>query len=264
VAAEGAVTNADGGIERPERKAGRPSKATPFAPKVSAWLATEPSLSTEELLRRAIDSGYCGHKTAFYALVAGVRPPRPTPAARFDGLPGQFSQHDFGQVDVRFLDGRKKRVRFFASRLTYSRFVAVTLVDDERTETIVRCLERHFVAFGGLPLLAVFDRPKATAKSGPKGRDVEAWNSTFAQAIIHIGVGVEMRAPRGSPERLVVWVRSAFFKHRRFRDQADLDAQLDAWLVEVNTKTPSSKTNEIPEIRRLEELVRLRPIKVPR
>ncbi len=267
VIAEDAVTHADDLIERRERKVGRPSKATPFAPKVSAWLAEDRDLPTQELLRRAMEAGYTGHKTAFYALVAAVRPPRATPVVRFDGLPGEFSQHDFGHVDVRFVDGRTKRVHFFASRLKFSRFVAVTLVDNERTETIVRCLARDFARFGGLPLLAVFDRPKTIVKKGGKGREVEAWNATFAQAIVDIGVGVEMCAPRsgnqkGTVERLVGWVKGAFFKHRKFQDDADLRDQLDAWLLEVNTKTPSRATGVIPETKRLEELVRLRPIKV--
>lgn len=264
---EAEVTKADDATERRERKIGRPSKATPFAARVSAWLAEDPDLPTQELLRRAIEAGYGGHKTAFYALVSGVRPPRATPVVRFEGLPGEFSQHDFGHVDVRFVDGRTKRVRFFASRLKYSRFVAVTLVENERTETIVRCLARDFVAFGGLPLLAVFDRPKTIVKKGGKGRDVEAWNATFAQAIVDIGVGVEMCAPRsgnqkGTVERLVGWVKGAFFKHRKFQDEADLRDQLAAWLVTVNTKTPSRATGVIPEMKRQEELVRLRPIKV--
>lgn len=264
---EAEVTSVDDAVERRERKIGRPSKAVAYASKVAAWLAAEPELPTQELLRRATEVGYAGHKTAFYALVAGLRPPRSTPVVRFEGLPGEFSQHDFGHVDVGFVDGRKKRVHFFASRLKYSRFVAITLVENERTETIVRCLARDFVAFGGLPLLAVFDRPKTIVKKGGKGRDVDAWNATFAQAIVDIGVGVEMCAPRsgnqkGSVERLVGWVKSAFFKHRKFQDETDLRAQLEAWLVEVNTKTPSRATGVIPETRRQEELARLRPIKV--
>jgi transposase len=264
---EGEVTKVDDVAERRERKIGRPSKASPFAARVTAWLAEEPELPTQELLRRATEAGYVGHKTAFYALVAGARPPRATPVVRFEGLPGEFSQHDFGHVDVRFIDGRTKRIHFFASRLKYSRFVAVTIVENERTETIVRCIARDFVAFGGLPLLAVFDRPKTIVKKGGKGRDVEAWNATFAQAIVDIGVGVEMCAPRsgnqkGAVERLVGWVKGAFFKHRKFQDEADLHAQLAAWLVTVNEKTPSRATGVIPETKRLEELVRLRPIKV--
>src|SRR6185437_3748862 len=229
--------------------------------------AKEPDLPTQELLRRAKEHGYEGSKSAFYALVAAIRPPRTTPVVRFEGLPGEFSQHDFGQVDVTYVDGRKQRVHFFASRLKYSRFVAVTLVTDERVETIVRCLARDFVNFGGLPLMAVFDRPRTIVKKGGRGRAVEEFNATFAQAIIDLGVGVEMCAPRsgnqkGSVERLVGWVKGSFFKHRKFQDETDLRAQLVAWLVEVNTKTPSRATGVVPETRRQEELARLRPVKV--
>jgi len=115
--------------------------------------------------------------------------------------------------------------------------------------------------------MAVFDRPKTIVQKGGKGRDVEQYNATFAQAIVDLGVGVEMCAPRsgnqkGSVERLVGWVKSSFFKHRKFQDQTDLEAQLAAWHVEVNTKTPSRATGVIPEMRRQEELARLRPIKV--
>jgi transposase len=261
------VLHVDDAASRRDRRIGRPSKATLFAPRVVEWLRETPDLPTQELLRRATEAGYTGHKSAFYGLVAGVRPPRATPVVRFDGLPGEFSQHDFGHVDVTFVDGKKKRVHFFASRLKYSRFAAVTLVDNERVETIVRCLARDFVAFGGLPLMAVFDRPKTIVKKGGRGREVEAYNATFAQAIVDLGVGVEMCAPRsgnqkGSVERLVGWVKSSFFKHRKFQDDLDLRAQLAAWHVEVNTKTPSRATGVIPESRRQEELARLRPIKV--
>src|SRR5215813_2282486 len=65
---EAEVTSADDTAARRKRKIGRPSKATPFAAKVSSWLASEPELPTQELLRRATEAGYTGHKTAFYAL----------------------------------------------------------------------------------------------------------------------------------------------------------------------------------------------------
>lgn len=261
------VTRVDDAAEHRDRKIGRPSKATPFAPKVKAWLAEEPELPTQEVLRRATEAGYAGHKSAFYALVAAVRPPRSAPVVRFEGVPGEFSQHDFGEVDVTFVDGRKKRIHFFASRLKYSRFARVTLVRDQKVETLVRCLARDFVAFGGLPLMAVFDRPKTIVKKSGKGRDVEQYNATFAQAIVDLGVGVEMCAPRsgnqkGAVERLVGWVKGSFFKHRKFQDEADVEAQLAAWHVEINTKLPSRATGIIPEARRQEELARLRPIKV--
>jgi transposase len=264
---EDQVEHVDDRAEHRARRIGRPSKTTALVDKVAAWLRDEPTLPTQELLRRANEAGYSGKKTAFYALAAAARPKQAAPVVRFEGLPGEFSQHDFGQVDVTFVDGRTKRVRFFASRLKFSRFVAVSLVADERVETLVRGLARHFVAFGGLPLMAVFDRPRTIVKKGGKGRAVEAFNTTFAQAIVDLGVGVEMCAPRsgnqkGSVERLVGWVKGSFFKPRKFQYEADLEAQLAAWHVEVNTRTPSQATGVIPETKRQEELPRLRPVKV--
>jgi len=267
VRAEPAVSHVDDAAERRSRGIGRPSKAAPFAERVREWLAEEPDLPAQELLRRALDQGYRGGKSAFYAMAAGARPPRSAPVVRFEGLPGEFSQHDFGHVDVRFVDGRKKRVHFFASRLKYSRTVAVTLVDDERSETLVRTLVRHFVRFGGVPLLAVFDRPRTiVTKSGP-GRAVEVYNRVFAEVMLELGVGIEMCAPRsgnqkGAVEQLVKWVKNAFFKWRKFVDEADLEAQLAAWVDQVNLKTPCRATGEIPETRRQAELPRLRPVRV--
>jgi len=267
IAEESEIAQIDDAAAKRERRIGRPSKAGGYSDRVVGWLAEDPELPTQELFRRAKEAGYDGQKSALYALVAGLRPKRATPIVRFEGLPGEFSQHDFGHVDVRFVEGRKKRVHFFASRLKYSRFVAVTLVENERVETVVRCLARDFVAFGGLPLLAVFDRPKTIVQKGGKGREVEQWNSTFAQAIVDIGVGVEMCAPRsgnqkGSVERLVGWVKNSFFKPRKFLDEKDLEAQLAAWVTDANTKTPSRATGVIPEARRQEELPRLRAPKV--
>src|SRR5579872_7502955 len=44
------VTHADDKSERRARHVGRPSKSTPFAESVRAWLAKEPELPTQELL----------------------------------------------------------------------------------------------------------------------------------------------------------------------------------------------------------------------
>lgn len=261
------VTHVDDAAERRKRRIGRPSKATRFADDVRGWLTEEPDLPTQELLRRAIERGYDGGKSAFYSLVASARPPRSAPVVRFEGLPGEFSQHDFGHVDVRFVDGRKKRVHFFASRLKYSRFVAVSLVENERVETLVRTLVRHFISFGGVPLLAVFDRPRTiVTKSGP-GRAVEQFNTTFAEVMLELGVGAEMCAPRsgnqkGAVEHLVKWVKNSFFKWRKFADEQDLEAQLAAWVRVANFETPSRATGEIPETRRQQEFPRLRAVRV--
>lgn len=129
VEAEPPVTSLDTDEERRRRRVGRPSKAEPFRAFLIGELATQPDVMSLELLRRAKLMGYGGSKTALYELVQALRPERPSPVVRFEGLAGEFSQHDFGHVDVRYLDGRKRRVHFFVSRLKYSRWVQVSLVD---------------------------------------------------------------------------------------------------------------------------------------
>ena len=110
VETEPAVTVLDADA-RTHRAIGRPSKAEPFRTFVMDVLAREPDVLSVELLRRAKLDGYTGGKSALYELISALRPERIRPLVRFEGLPGEFSQHDFGQVDVRFFDGTRKRVR---------------------------------------------------------------------------------------------------------------------------------------------------------
>ena len=267
VEAEPAVSHVDTAAERMERKIGRPSKAEPFRSLVVELLAKEPDLLSVEILRRARLEGYDGGKTALYELVHSIRPKPVRLMTRFEGLPGEFSQHDFGQVDVRFLDGTKKRIHFFASRLKYSRWTEVSLVPNEQAETLVRAMVDQFAAIGGIPLLGVFDRPKTIAKSWSRDGQVTEWNPTFAGVALDLGLGVELCWPhspeqKGSVENLVKWVKGSFFKQRRFLDEEDLVRQLGEWLIEVNTQRPSRATGVIPEERMREERPRLRPLKV--
>jgi transposase len=204
VEAEAEVSHVDTAAARIERKIGRPSKAEPFRSFVVKLLAKEPDLLSVEILRRAKLDGYDGGKTALYTLVHSIRPKPVRLMTRFEGLPGEFSQHDFGQVDVRFLDGTKKRIHFFASRLKYSRWTEVSVVPNEQAETVVRVMVDHFAAIGGIPLLAVFDRPKTIAKSWSRDGQVTEWNPTFAGVALDLGLGVELCWPH-SPEQRARW-----------------------------------------------------------
>lgn len=249
------------------KKLGRPSKTSRFRLFVENELDKQDDLLTLELLRRARTRGYEGGKSAFFEMVRDVRKPACDFTSRFEGIAGEFTQHDFGTVTVTFVDGTKRRVKFFASRLKWSRFAAVTIVPDETAETLVRTLLEHFVELGGVPTLAVFDRPKTVAVTWEKDGKITQWNETFAQAAMDIGFAAHVCWPyspnqKGSVERIVGWVKTSFFKQRRFHDMADLEAQLAEWLHDANYKRKSRATGVIPESRRREELPRLRSPRV--
>jgi hypothetical protein len=210
-----------------------------------------------EILHRVRERGYRGGKSALYNLVALLRSPATGPMVRFEGLPGEFSQHDFGSLRVPYVNGRAERLHFFASRLKYSRWSQVVLVPDERVESLVRALLDSFESF---------DNPKTVVVERHAGK-VE-WNQTFGQVALDYRFAPELCAPRranqkGSVENLVGWVKGSFFKVRRFHDREDLERQLAQWLKEVNESRPSRATGVPPKDRIVEERPRLRPLAIP-
>jgi transposase len=264
---EAEVTDGDDARFRSSRNLGRPSGVEQYESEIRQWLAEERKpedgpLQGQEVLRRLRDKGYTGGKTAVYDLVRRLRPQKsPVPLVRFEGLPGEFSQHDFGQRRVRFADGPIEVVRFFASRLKYSRFVDIQIVDNEQQETVVRCLLQAYEHFGGIPLMSVFDNMSSVVESREIREDGSAkvnWSQRFAQFAIDCGVIPLACWPyrpqqKGSVENLVGFVKDNFFVGRTFQDRADLMAQIKDWVDYVNTERPCDATQEIPLTRLAQE-----------
>ena len=246
-------------------RVGRPALTAAWADRVAGWLTEDRALPGMEILRRAHEAGYGGGKSALYELIRRLRPTPAVPVVRFEGVPGEFSQHDFGRADVRYVDGRTERVHFFASRLKWSRAVDVRLVPNEQEEALVRALLRSFEAFGGIPLVTVWDDPKTVVQA--RQGELIVWNAVFGQVALDYRFAPELCWPRaaqqkGAVEQLVGWVKRSFFACRRFHDRVDLERQLTAWLLDVNTVRPSRATGVIPAIRLAEERARLRPLPI--
>jgi hypothetical protein len=132
---------------------------------------------------------------------------------------------------------------------------------------LVRALVEHLTAFGGIPLVTVFDRPKTIALKWGRDGVVTEWNPTFAGVVLDLGIGVELCWPyrpqeKGSVENLVGWVKGSFFKQRRFLDRADVERQLREWLTDANATRPSRATGVPPSARIAEDRTRLRPLKI--
>jgi transposase len=255
VAAEAPVVEVDDAAERAKRRIGRASRVEDFRKRVVEILQEKADLPSVEVLRRLSEVGYTGGKSARYALVYSLRSKEAKPLVRFKGLPGEFSQHDFGQVDVEFRDGSVERLHFFASRLKYTRWVRVSGVKDETVESLVRSLAEHLASWGGAPLVCVFDRPKTVALKWRSNGEVSEWNPVFACATLKMGIGVELCWPyrpreKGAVENLVGFVKRSFFNVRRFQDGEDLEQQVGQWHREVNEERPCRATGVIPAVRR--------------
>jgi hypothetical protein len=264
--AEAPIEHFDDAAERKRRGLGRPSKAEPLREYLLDRLARSPNVTSLELFYDAKVAGHDGSKSAFYAMVARVRAEIVRSTGAVGSLPGDGSLHGIGAIDVRFGSGGREQVLFLVSQLTYSRWSEVSVILDRGIESLLRGLVNHFESIGGVPLIVTLDRENADAVVSRSGGTGGRWHPAFAQTMLDLGVGVDLRG-RGPGERsgaaveaLIRWVKASFFRTRRFADTEDLRLRMREWCHDVNTRLEAGATGAVPATRMPAERVRLRPI----
>src|SRR5438046_4880263 len=100
---------------------------------------------------------------------------------RFEGLPGEYLQVDWGEIRHFPFTQQTPVTRYFlACRLKYSRWTWVTFNDNMRQETLFRGLVDCFVALGWVPWVLVFDNMK-TVTSGRDRSGQPLWTPALLQ-----------------------------------------------------------------------------------
>ena len=234
----------------------RPSKVDPFRPQIAQWL--QEGLSTVRMLElaRAAPEPYTGGRSVFGAMVRRLRREQQQQQAaeavpiRFEGLPGEYLQVDWGEIRQFPFTHQAPATRYFlACRLKYSRWSWVRWTTDMRQETLLRGLVDCFRALGWVPWVLVFDNMK-TVTSGRDSANQPIWTPALLQLAAEFGFHPQACDPgagnqKGSVESLVKWVKGNFLPGRSFADDADLTTQADGWTTQANTR-PSSATGEPP------------------
>ena len=178
--------------------------------------------------------------STFYRYVARVRAEPEAGAApviRFEGLPGEYAQWDWGEARVPLGGTPVKRV-FVASRLKYRRAIGVRWRTQMDLETLARTMLEIVEGWGGVPWAWVFDNMK-TVTLGRDATGVPRWTPAFWRLATEVGFHPELCDPgaaqqKGAVETLVKWVKTNFVPGRSFADDEDLAAQSLAWEHEKN------------------------------
>src|SRR5260370_9443293 len=165
------------GGEQKDKTRNRSSAVAMFETQIGEWLDKNlPVTRMLELVRADAEHPYTSGETAFYDYVRKMRRAREqTPrnlALRFEGVPGEFLQIDWGEVrEMAFTKaGMEHQTRyFFAARLKYSRYMYVSFHTDMREETLLRCLIACFTAIDGVPWAVVTDNMKTAALGRDEG-----------------------------------------------------------------------------------------------
>jgi transposase len=220
----------------PPRRRQRASTLEPQRAAVLSWIAEDiPTTRMLELARQDPAAPSTGGASTFYRFVAQLRAERDAGAApviRFEGLPGEYVQWDWGEARVRLGGTMIKRV-FLAGRLKYSRVSAIRWRTQMDLETLLRAMLEIVAGWGGVPWAWVFDNMKTVTL----GRDAEGqprWNPAFWRFATELAFHPELCDPgaaqqKGSVENLVKWVKTNFLPGRSFADDDDLAQQSLAW-----------------------------------
>jgi hypothetical protein len=184
---------------------------------------------------------------------------------RFEGLPGEYLQVDWGEIRHFPFTQQQSVTRYFlACRLKYSRWTWVIFTDNMRQETLFRGLVACFNTLGFVPWVLVFDNMKTVTT----GRDDQAqpiWHRSLLQLAAEFDFHPEACWPasgnqKGSVESLVKFVKINFLAGRSFVDDGDLRAQCVEWQEKSNTLRPSQATDVTPVTRLVDEVAKGYPL----
>jgi transposase len=236
----------------------RSSSVDAFVDQVKQWLGEKLTIVRMlELARANPNHPYAGGRSVFSDYVRKVRLELERVLAdvpvRFEGLPGEYLQVDWGEVRHFPFTQQKSATRYFlACRLKYSRWAFVRWTTRMDQETLIRLLVDCFLVLGFVPWVLVFDNMK-TVTTGRDAGDKPIWHTVFLQFAREFDFHPEACAvgaanQKGTVESLVKWVKGNFLVGRSFLDEADLERQNLEWLDAANSR-PSSATGEPPILR---------------
>src|SRR5664279_4562860 len=127
-------------------------------------------LNTRKLLRELKARGYQGGLTQLIMYVQPYRTSREERAVmRYETEPGQQAQVDWSSFGYTSVEGRQQRLYAFVMTLGYSRMLYVEFTTSTESSTWLRCHQRAFEYFGGVPREILHDNLKTAVLSRGAG-----------------------------------------------------------------------------------------------
>jgi transposase len=220
----------------------RPSALDPYKAFITATLEQYPRLRATRLWAMLRDRGYPGSAVQVRRYVRTVRPAARSEAyfrlETFVAEQGQVDWGNFGAIQM----GRARRVlSCFVLVLSWSRAVYARFALHQTLESFLRGHVEAFTALGGSPRTLLYDNLNSVVleRSGehirfhPRLLEL-AGHYHFAPQPCAVARGNE----KGRVERMIQYLRHAFFAARRFTSVEDLNAQLTQWIADTAHRRP--------------------------
>jgi transposase len=167
-----------------------------------------------------------------------------------NSLPGEEAQVDFGYLGLLEVDGKNKKAWAFVMTLSYSRYMYVEIVLNQKVKTFIECHKNAFKYFGGIPETVKIDNLKSgIIENNFYEAIVQKHYGEFAN---HYGFMVEAcrvytPTDKGKVESGVKYVKNNFFKGRDFKNYEHAKSFLREWLEKKANIRIHGTTKSIPK-----------------
>lgn len=133
----------------------------PYRAHIEEKLALYPKLTATRLIQILKDRGYSGSLTTLRVYLAKERPRHVKAYMRMVVHPGEQAQVDWGHCGEMKVGNAERKLYVFVMVLSYSRAVYAEFTLNMKTSTFLRCHERAFEYFGGIPRIILYDNLKS-------------------------------------------------------------------------------------------------------
>src|SRR5712692_6271135 len=220
----------------------RPSTLDPYKPVLLATLEQYPRLRATRLYAMIRERGFAGSAVQVRRWVRTVRPAARAEAyLRLETLPGEQAQVDWGNFGPLPVGGGRRLLSCFVLVLSWSRAVYARFALDQTLESFLRGHVEAFAALGGVPRTILYDNLKSVVldrvgdhiRFHPRVLEL-AGHYHYAPQPCAVARGNE----KGRVERMIQYLRHAFFAARRFTTVDALNAQLAQWITDTAHQRP--------------------------
>ena len=227
------VAHGNAGKKRPV------TKLTGFEARINSFLRSGCSNSSK-ILEELQKDGYTGCQTTIKDYINEHRDlipvrvdPKPvTRARRYETLPGDAMQMDWGFVNAMDSNGAQRRLACFVMVCCHCRKPYIEFFTCARQEFLLIGMIHAFQYFGGLPKWVLTDNMKSVVISRC-GNDIK-WNPKYLMFMSDLGFKTRLCKPshaftKGRVERYIRFVKENFVPGTAFSDLDDLNRQALEW-----------------------------------
>ena len=225
----------------------RQSALEPYYGTIDAWLGAEDYQATR-IHELAVQQGYQGSYETVKRYVRAVKEKRDHIAyLRFETMPGQQAQVDFGDFQVLGPDDQVKTLYVFVMVLGYSRHMYVEFVERCTMTTFLDCHLNAFSAFEGVPSEILYDNMRNVVVRRHVGKT--KFNATFLDFAAHSGFKPVTCPPyspwyKGKVERPMDYIRERFWRGYHYSDIHRLNDDIRLWNSTVASVRVHGTTKE--------------------